>query len=138
MKASVTAARVALSAPLLFEEAISVDASNEKLSRRSALKAVALWVGALVVGAGNAWAKKEKKPIDPTKDAGAKALGYAHEAKDADAKKGLVAQYQKEGMNCSKCQFFVPGSDAKWGECRLLPQGLVSPNGLCMSFSKKS
>lgn len=110
----------------------------ENVSRRSLLKLAALATAGVALGGRKAWAKKEKKPIDPAKDPGAKALGYAHDAKDADAKKGLIAQYQKEGMSCSKCQFFTAGADGKWGECKLLTAGLVSATGLCMSFSKKS
>jgi hypothetical protein len=115
-----------------------VDAAKEKLSRRGAMKAFALWVGAVVFGAPVAQAdKKEKKPIDE-KHPSAVALGYAHQAKNADKKKGQIQAYQNAGENCSKCIFFSPSSDPKWGECKLLTQGLVSAEGLCMSFAKKS
>lgn len=40
-------------------------------------------------------------------------------------------------MQCSKCQFFIPGQDAQSnGTCRVV-DGSISPNGYCMAFSAK-
>ena len=115
-----------------------MDASKKDVTRRSVLKTFGLWVATGVIGARTAWAtKKEKKPIDE-KNPGARALGYAHQAKSADASKGQIKNYQAAGENCSKCLFFTAGSDPKWGDCKLITQGLVSAEGLCMSFAKKA
>lgn len=38
---------------------------------------------------------------------------------------------------CSKCQFFIPGSDAQSnGTCHVV-DGSISPHGYCMAFSAK-
>ena len=40
-------------------------------------------------------------------------------------------------MQCSGCQFFIPGADAKSnGSCRIV-DGSISPNGYCMAYAAK-
>lgn len=107
----------------------------DAISRRGALKAALLTVVALV--SPRSWAKKEKQPIAESHPS-AKALGYAHKAEKADKSKGMVKDNIAQGQNCSKCLFFTATGDGKWGDCKLLTQGLVSAEGLCMSFTKKS
>ncbi len=112
-----------------------MDATN--VSRRGALKAFALWAGALFLGGTRALAAKPTTPISET-NVSAKALGYAHDAAKADPKKVLkLKEYLAAGNNCSNCLFYTATKDG-WGECKLLTQGLVNGKGLCMSYSKKS
>jgi len=57
--------------------------------------------------------------------------------------KGSQAQfkYQKSphnGQKCSQCTFYVPGSSPNAnGTCKIV-DGSISPNGWCISWSKKS
>jgi len=40
-------------------------------------------------------------------------------------------------MQCSKCQFFIPGQDAQSnGTCRVV-DGSISPSGYCIAFTAK-
>jgi hypothetical protein len=43
-----------------------------------------------------------------------------------------------DGNQCSGCNFFIPGSDAKSdGTCKIV-DGSISPNGYCMAYNAKS
>ncbi len=57
--------------------------------------------------------------------------------------KGSQAQFKyqktpKNGQKCSQCTFFIPGKSASAnGSCKIV-DGTISPNGWCISWSKKS
>ena len=42
----------------------------------------------------------------------------------------------KADQNCTNCQFFTPGEGGT-GKCQLIPVGLVSDGGWCVSYVKK-
>jgi High potential iron-sulfur protein len=57
--------------------------------------------------------------------------------------KGSQAQFKyqstpKNGQKCSQCTFFIPGKPTtRDGTCKIV-DGSISPNGWCISWSKKS
>ncbi|MGB8909610.1 MAG: hypothetical protein WCC84_12775 [Candidatus Cybelea sp.] len=61
----------------------------------------------------------------------------------ADSQKASQASmhYQSSpngSMQCSGCNFFIPGSDANSdGTCKIV-DGSISPHGYCMAFNAKS
>jgi hypothetical protein len=60
----------------------------------------------------------------------------------ADAKSSPEAMhYQtspKDGMQCSGCNFFIPGKDATSdGSCKVV-DGTISPHGYCIAYNAKS
>lgn len=64
-------------------------------------------------------------------------------AASADTAKSSQASmhYQttpNNGQQCSKCNFFIPGSNASDnGTCKIV-DGSISPNGWCIAFNAKS
>jgi High potential iron-sulfur protein len=60
----------------------------------------------------------------------------------ADSSKASQASmhYQNSpnnGMHCSGCKFFIPGSDAAAnGSCQIV-DGSISPNGYCIAYAAK-
>lgn len=67
-------------------------------------------------------------------------LDRAAQAQGAKSSKDAM-HYQttpNNGMQCSGCKFFTPGSDPKAdGTCAIV-DGNISPNGYCIAFSAKS
>jgi hypothetical protein len=65
----------------------------------------------------------------------------ARAAADASKAPKSAMHYQdspNNGMQCSGCRFFNPGSDAKSnGTCQIV-DGSISPSGYCMAYSAKS
>lgn len=70
------------------------------------------------------------------------AAALASEAR-ADASKASKEsmRYQSSpngNMQCSGCNFFIPGSDANAdGTCKIV-DGAISPHGYCMAYNAKS
>ena len=60
-------------------------------------------------------------PDDPS----AKALAYTHQSSVAD-------------KICEGCQLYTGETAAQWGACAIFPQKLVSANGVCNSWFKRT
>jgi len=105
-----------------------------KLSRRDALKNLALAAGALAVpvsrSAGAATALPHVAATDPT----AVALAYHENAKTVDAKKFPTYKPDQDCANCLQLQGQVGEA---WRPCNLFPGKLVSINGWCKVWVKK-
>jgi High potential iron-sulfur protein len=67
-------------------------------------------------------------------------LSAANAAADGSKASQASMHYQTSpngNMQCSKCQFFIPGQDAQSnGTCRVV-DGSISPNGYCIAFAAK-
>jgi High potential iron-sulfur protein len=67
-------------------------------------------------------------------------LGEPAAADDSKATQSSM-HYQtspKGDMQCSKCKFFLPGSDpGANGSCQIV-DGSISPHGYCIAYSAKS
>lgn len=78
-----------------------------------------------------------KKPVSED-DSVAKALGYKHDVNKIDyAKYPQRKAPAAKNQFCESCMFFTK-VDAKWGNCQIIPSGLVSTMGWCMSYAKKA
>ncbi len=108
---------------------------SESISRRDALKKLALLVGAAGAVEGSRQAQADElphlKPSDPT----AAALSYHNEASKVDPKE--FPTYQP-GQKCSTC-LQLQGTDGQaWRPCNLFPGMLVNANGWCKVWVPKS
>lgn len=89
---------------------------------------------------------KEQKPVPlppgqnpvPDTDAVALAIGYKANIKEIDyVKFPQRKKPEAKNQHCKNCALFVPVNDS-WGKCQMLTSGLVSVDGWCGSWSKKS
>jgi hypothetical protein len=107
---------------------------SDILSRRDALKNLALAAGALAVPAsriaGAAAALPHVAATDPT----AVALGYHEDAKTVDVKKFVT---YKPDQNCANCLQLQGKAGETWRPCNLFPGKLVHESGWCKVWVKK-
>jgi hypothetical protein len=68
-------------------------------------------------------------------DPQAQALGYVHEAVDADTTK--YPQYVA-GQMCSICAQYQGGADEEWASCSIFPGRLVKSMGWCSVYVPKA
>jgi len=116
---------------------------NELISRREALKSLALGAGSLLaVGAAVAGATEAAKPaanygslphVTPA-DAVAVALAYHESAKTVQAAK---FPNFKPGQECSNCLQLTGKAGDAWRPCNLFPGKLVNAGGWCKVYVKK-
>lgn len=68
----------------------------------------------------------------------ASALGYHKDAKKTDFEKYPQRKLPAaKSQACGNCSLFT-SVNASWGKCQMLTSGLVSSQGWCGSYSKKS
>jgi hypothetical protein len=106
---------------------------TDLLSRRDALKNLALAAGVLAVPAArvaSAAATPHLAATEPT----AVALGYHEDAKAVDAKK--FPTYKAE-QNCANCLQLTGKAGEAWRPCNLFPGKLVAEKGWCKVWVKK-
>lgn len=124
---------------------------KQDLSRRSFMKFLGLALAALVTSSAlfrktAIAAAKEKAPAAlpagqvevPATDAVANAIGYKKNVKDVDFKK--YPQRKKpeaKSQFCKNCALYTPSNDG-WGKCSMITSGLVTAEGWCASWNKKS
>lgn len=78
-----------------------------------------------------------EKPV-PESDAVASAIGYKANVANIDfAKYPQRKKPEAKNQFCKNCALYTP-SNKGWGKCQMLTSGLVSANGWCGSWSKKS
>ena len=109
---------------------------NELISRRDALKGLALGAGTiLAVGATRARAADAGSlpHVTPT-DSVAVALAYHESAKTVEAAK--FPNY-KPGQECSNCLQLTGKAGDAWRPCNLFPGKLVNAGGWCKVYVKK-
>jgi hypothetical protein len=108
---------------------------NEPVSRRDALRNFALLFGAAVALQPGESARAADLPHLAASDASATALGYHEDAKTVDVK--AFTNYQP-GQLCSNC-VQLQGTDGQpWRPCNIFPGKLVSANGWCRVYTKKT
>lgn len=96
---------------------------NRREFIRAGAKAAAVLPAATMLGTRTARAE-EKLLVDlPDQAFMVQALQY-------------VSVSAKPDQNCTNCQFYTPGEGGT-GKCQLIPVGLVSDGGWCMSYVKK-
>ncbi|MCC7462380.1 MAG: high-potential iron-sulfur protein [Gammaproteobacteria bacterium] len=106
---------------------------TDKLSRRDALKNLALAAGVLAVPAArvaSAAATPHLAATEPT----AVALGYHEDTKTVDAKKFPT---HKPDQDCANCLQLTGKVGDAWRPCNLFPGRLVSQHGWCKVWVKK-
>ena len=110
---------------------------NDLISRRDALKGIALGAGTiLAVGARRTQAAEayaglpHVAPADPV----AVALSYHESAKTVEAAK--FPNY-KAGQQCSNCLQLTGKEGDAWRPCNLFPGKLVNAGGWCKVYVKK-
>lgn len=111
--------------------------NNERIPRRSVLKSVfaglAVIPAGAIVGEALAGAPPALVPLEAA-DATAKALGYAADTTQVDAK---AAPTHKVGQKCANCvQFQGKPADARGG-CNLFPGKSVASGGWCKVWALK-
>ena len=109
---------------------------NELISRRDALKGLALGAGTiLAVGATRTRAADAGSlpHVSPT-DSVAVALSYHESAKTVEAAK--FPNY-KAGQQCSNCLQLTGKDGDAWRPCNLFPGKLVNAGGWCKVYVKK-
>jgi hypothetical protein len=116
---------------------------KDLLSRREALKGLALGAGTLLV-AGAAAAEAAKPAATPAPAAAlphvaagdpmAMALAYVESAKSVDAKKFPTYKPEQKCANCLQSK----GKDGDaWAPCNLFPGKLVNSQGWCKAYVPK-
>jgi len=109
---------------------------NELISRRDALKGLALGAGTiLAVGATRTRAADAGSlpHVSPT-DSVAVALSYHESAKTVEAAK---FPNFKPGQECSNCLQLTGKAGDAWRPCNLFPGKLVNAGGWCKVYVKK-
>jgi len=110
---------------------------SEPISRRDALKKLALLAGAAVAVEGSRPARAADaslphlKPSDPT----AVALNYTDDAAKVDPKKFTTYVL---GQKCDSCLQLQGPQGQPWRPCNLFPGMLVDVNGWCRFWVPKS
>ena len=107
---------------------------SQKIQRRSFLKAAVIGAVAAPVVTQVAQAGQAALPLVDPNDAGAKALGYIHDAAKVDAKANPTF---KPNQKCANCiQYTGKVSDAQAG-CNLFPGKGVKGAGWCKVWVQK-
>ena len=108
---------------------------SQFMSRRDALKGVALAVGALgALQRARPSHAAESLPHVTASDPTAQALAYTSDASKVDPNK--YAGYQP-GSNCSNCLQLQGKEGDPWRPCALFPGKLVNAKGWCRVWVKK-
>ena len=109
---------------------------TDTLSRRDALKNLALAAGVLAVPASRvaSAAAAATPPHVAANDPTAVALGYHEDAKTVDAK---AFPTFKPDQKCSTCLQLTGKAGDAWRPCNLVPGKLVAENGWCKVWVKK-
>ena len=107
---------------------------SHSLSRRDALKGIALVVGAAGVVARDVRAA-DAPPHLTESDPTAQALGYHESAKTVTAKD--FPTYQA-GQMCSTCAQLTGNAGDAWRPCNIFAGKLVNANGWCKVWVKKA
>jgi hypothetical protein len=105
---------------------------SQSISRRDALKGIAIVVGAAGAAGSVRVARADAPHLSPT-DPTAQALGYHESAKTVDAKE--FSSYAA-GQMCSTCA--QSGGTGPWRTCNIFAGKLVSENGWCKVWVKKA
>lgn len=107
---------------------------SEKIQRRSFLKGAVIGAVAVPMAAQVAQAGQAALPLVDPNDAGAKALGYVHDAAKVDAKANPT---YKPTQKCANCiQYVGKATDAQAG-CNLFPGKAVKGAGWCKVWVQK-
>jgi hypothetical protein len=104
------------------------------LSRRNALKNLALAAGALAVPVSRIAGAAAEAPHVAATDPTAVALGYHENAKTVDVKKFVT---YKPDQSCANCLQLTGKAGDAWRPCNLFPAKLVSEKGWCKVWVKK-
>jgi hypothetical protein len=108
---------------------------SQSISRRDALKQVALLLGAAAaVRPGQSVQAADLPHIDPS-DPTAKSLGYTNDSKGVDAK---AFPMYKPGSACNNCMQFQGKAGDAWGPCSIFAGKQVNANGWCQVYVKKA
>ena len=108
---------------------------SEHISRRDALKRVALLLGAAAaVRPGQSVHAADLPHLDPS-DPTAKALGYTNDSKSVDVK---AYPMFKPGSACNNCLQYQGKPGAAWGPCNIFAGHDVNANGWCQVYVKKA
>jgi hypothetical protein len=107
---------------------------SDFLSRRDALKNLALAAGALAVPASRIAGAAAELPHVAATDPTAVALGYHEDAKTVDVKKFVT---YKPDQTCSNCLQLQGKAGDAWRPCNLFPGKLVHESGWCKVWVKK-
>lgn len=108
---------------------------SDSLSRRAALKQLALLAGALGAAGGGEEVLAADVPHLETNDPTAQALGYQQDASQVAIKDFPT---YKAGQKCSTCLQLQGQADQTWRPCNLFPGRLVNANGWCRVWVAKS
>jgi hypothetical protein len=108
---------------------------SHPLSRRDALKALALVVGAAGAEFTVREARADALPHLDVKDPTAAALGYHESAKTVDVK--AFPSY-KPGQSCSTCLQLQGNAGDAYRPCNIYPGKLVNANGWCKVWAAKA
>jgi len=109
---------------------------SDPLSRRDALRNLALVLGAAALGdARRAAAAAAELPHLSPKDPNAVALGYHENASQVDAQQ---FQTYRPGQRCDTCLQLQGQAGQTWRPCNLFPGQLVNANGWCRVWVPKS
>ena len=108
---------------------------SDPLSRRDALKKLALLVGALGAAEVSQQAGAAELPHLQPDDPNAQALGYHTMASQVDPK--LFPTY-KAGEHCGNCLQLQGQEGQTWRPCNLFPGQLVNADGWCRVWVAKS
>ncbi len=106
---------------------------TDLLSRRDALKNLALAAGVLAVPASRV-ASAATPPHLAATEPTAVALGYHEDAKSVDAKKFPT---YKPDQTCANCLQLTGKAGEAWRPCNLFPGKLVAEKGWCKVWVKK-
>jgi len=81
---------------------------------------------------------KSGPPRVSDQDPNAKALGYVHDARNADAARfPKVATPAGRKQNCANCRLYAQSEGDEWAPCALFPGKAVSARGWCAAWVKR-
>jgi hypothetical protein len=106
---------------------------TDSISRRAALKNLALAAGVLAVPASRLASAADTPHLAATEPT-AVALGYHQDAKTVDVK---AFPTFKPDQKCNNCLQLTGKAGDAWRPCNLFPGKLVSENGWCKVWVKK-
>jgi High potential iron-sulfur protein len=108
---------------------------SESLSRRAALKKLALLLGAAGAAASERPAQAAELPHLSPSDPNAVALGYHADASQVDAKQFPT---WRPGQSCDNCLQLQGKAGDAWRPCNLFPGELVHAKGWCRVWVPKN
>ncbi len=119
--------------------------SRREFLQQLTLAAAAIPCTGLLLRSLDAFAKDKKLVALPAgqtavleSDPVASAIGYRQNIKDIDyAKYPQRKKPEAKNQHCKNCALYTSVNEG-WGKCQMLTSGLVSSEGWCGSWSKKS